>query len=282
MSTKAEVATSYDVGNDFFRLWLDAGMNYTCGVWDGVTTLEEAQQQKLRVLSDFAHITPGARVLDIGCGWGGALDYVTGVRGATAHGITLSEAQCDEISRRQLPRTTAELADYRDFEPRDHFDAALSICMMEHIATPQEARRGEHVPLYRDYFRRVHSWTRPGAWFGLQTILRDRVPRSGDDLRELHWVTHTIFPGGISLRLEDVVSSVGPYWEIVTIRTRREDYARTTAEWLARLVAKEGEIRARWGDGVFDDYHRYLRTCVRAFTKHYQSLAQYELRRIDR
>jgi len=262
-------------------MWLDAGMNYTCGVWNGVATLEEAQQQKLQVLSDFARIAPGSRVLDIGCGWGGALDYVTRVRGATAHGITLSQAQYTEVVERHLSRTSVELVDYRDFEPTERFDAVLSICMMEHVATPEQARRGEHVPLYRDFFRRVHSWTRPGAWFGLQTILRDRVPRSREDLRDLHWVTHTIFPGGISLRLEDVVCSVGPYWEIVTIRTRREDYARTTAEWLSRLIANESEIRARWGGDVFDGYHRYLRTCVRAFTKHYQSLAQYALRRID-
>ena len=153
--------------------------------------------------------------------------------------------------------------------------------MMEHIATPEQARRGEHIALYRDYFRRAWEWTTPGSYFGLQTILRNRVPRNRDDLKDLGWVTYEIFPGGLSLRLEDIVMSVNPYWEILEIKTRREDYGKTTAEWLRRLRLNEATIREKWGDKVFDDYDRYLRTCVRSFDMHYQSLAQYSLRRID-
>ena len=94
-------------------------------------------------------------------------------------------------------------------------------------------------------------------------------------------MTYKIFPGGLSLRLEDVVKAVNPYWEITEIYTRREDYEKTCAEWLARLRKHETLIRERWGNEVFDDYDRYLRTCVRGFQMHYQSLAQYVLRRID-
>ena len=85
-STKADIAVSYDVSNEFFRLWLDERMNYTCGIFDdsdrrmdldvpGPISLEEAQLRKLRILSDFAQITRESTVLDIGCGWGANLEY---------------------------------------------------------------------------------------------------------------------------------------------------------------------------------------------------------------
>src|SRR5207253_130171 len=114
-SSKAEVAVSYDVSNEFFRLWLDERMNYTCGVFDdsprradlttpGPVSLEQAQLDKLRILSQFAHVTPQSTVLDIGCGWGANLEYQALVNHVkAAHGITLSEAQCAEIRRRNLP-----------------------------------------------------------------------------------------------------------------------------------------------------------------------------------
>lgn len=282
MSTQAEVEVSYDVSNDFFRLWLDEKMNYTCGLWHDTVSLEYAQLQKLEWLSNAAHVNGDSRVLDIGCGWGANLEFLSTVKGVKhAHGITLSRAQHAEIVKRDLPRTTAEVVDYRNFEPSEPFDAVISICMMEHISTPEEARDGDHLSLYRDYFKKVHSWTKPGAWFGLQTILRDRVPRDRDHLRDVGWLTTHIFPGGLSLRLEDVIMSVGRYWEVMEVQTRREHYEKTCAEWLRRMRAHEGHIRRTWGDEVFDDYDRYLRTCVTAFQHHYQSLAQYALRRID-
>ncbi|MCB9506692.1 MAG: class I SAM-dependent methyltransferase [Myxococcales bacterium] len=282
MSNQQEVEVSYDVGNEFFRLWLDEKMNYTCGNWDGVDTLEAAQVAKLEWHARAANVGPGKRLLDIGCGWGANLEYQTRVKGCTdAVGITLSRSQCEEVNRRNLPGVAAKVCDYRDFRPDFKFDSVISICMMEHIATPEEVREGKHIGLYRDFFRRIHGWTNPGASFGLQTILRNRVPRIKEDLEDIGFVTYKIFPGGLSLRLEDIIKAVNPYWEITEVYTRREDYEKTCAEWLARLRKHEGTIRAQWGDVVFDDYDRYLRTCVRGFHMHYQSLAQYVLRRID-
>lgn len=283
MSTQDEVEVSYDVGNEFFRLWLDERMNYTCALYlNEGETLEQAQVNKLAWLHDAARVTPDKRVLDIGCGWGANIEYLAKDRGVRdVVGITLSRAQHEEIMRRGVPGVSAHVCDYRDYTPDRKFDAVISICMMEHIATPEEVRAGKHVAMYRDYFRRAHAWTNPGAWFGLQTILRDRVPRNREDLRDIGWVTYEIFPGGLSLRLEDIVRAVGPYWEIMEVHTRREHYQKTCAEWLRRMRSHEALIRSKWGDKVFDDYDRYLRTCVRGFEMHYQSLAQYKLRRID-
>ncbi len=282
MSNQQEVEVSYDVSNDFFRLWLDEKMSYTCALYEGTDNLEEAQHKKHAWHTKAAHLEPGKRLLDIGCGWGADIEHQVkhaGLRSAV--GITLSSAQLEECKRREVPNAEFLLCDYRDFAPKEKFDAVISLCMMEHIATPEQVREGKHIDMYRDYFRRAWEWTNPGAYFGLQTILRNRVPRIKEDLVDINWLTYAIFPGGLSLRLEDIVKAVNPYWEIMEVQTRREHYEKTCAEWLRRMRLHETHIRATWGNQVFDDYDRYLRTCVRGFQMHYQSLAMYSLRRID-
>ncbi|HSN96821.1 MAG TPA: class I SAM-dependent methyltransferase [Candidatus Nanopelagicales bacterium] len=291
-STKTEVEVSYDVSNEFFRLWLDERMNYTCAVFESPDQpLEAAQLNKLRVLSDFAKVGPERRVLDIGCGWGAALEYVVTARGVKrAVGVTLSTAQSEEVNARKLPGVEVVCTDFREWKTDERFDSLISICMMDHLCSPAEARQGKAVDIYRAFFKRCWEMTNAGAWFGLQTILRNRTPRmtpwgalpagTKKDLEDIYFCTHDIFPGGLNPRMEEVIQAVNPYWEVMTVHTRREHYQRTTAEWLRRLRLNEKTIRSTWGDKVFDDYDRYLSTCVNAFDKHYSSLAQYELRRI--
>jgi cyclopropane-fatty-acyl-phospholipid synthase len=281
-STKDQVQVSYDVSNDFFRLWLDERMNYTCGVFDGTDSLEEAQLKKLRIIHDYAHITPTSRVLDIGCGWGANIEFLAADKGVKdVHGVTLSSAQFEEIRRRNVPGVTAHCMNFFDYSSEQKFDALTSICMIEHVVSPEQARAGKSVELYRNYFKHAHQLTRPGAWFGLQTILRNFVPRNRDDIRDIGWVTYAIFPGGITPRMEDIVQAVNPYWEIMELKTRRQDYQKTCWHWRDRLRHNEALIRQRWGAQVYEDYDRYLTTCVTGFDKHYQSLAQWSLRRID-
>ena len=281
-STQSEVEVSYDVSNEFFRLWLDERMNYTCGLFEGTDNLEEAQLKKLAWLHDAAHVTRDMAVLDIGCGWGANVEYLAVDRGVReVHGITLSRQQKAEIDRRKIPGVTASVCSYLDYRPATKFDAIISICMMEHICSPEEARAGKSIEMYRKYFKLAHQWSKPGAYFGLQTILRNRVPRDPKDLKDLGWVTYTIFPGGITPRLEEIIAAVNPYWEVLEVKSRRLHYQKTCTHWRQRLRDHEKVIRDRWGAKVFEDYDRYLSTCIRAFDMHYQSLAQYSLRRID-
>jgi cyclopropane-fatty-acyl-phospholipid synthase len=282
-SSQSEVEVSYDVSNEFFRLWLDERMNYTCAVFESPSqSLEAAQLNKLKILSDFAKLTPEKSLLDIGCGWGACLEYaVTARKARRAVGVTLSRAQAEEVTARKLPGVELHVADFMKWETQEKFDSVISICMMDHLCSPEEARKGKAVDIYRAYFKKVWEHTNPGAWFGLQTILRNRVPRNKKDLEDIYFCTHVIFPGGLNPRLEDIIQAVNPYWEVMACATRRTDYQRTTGEWLRRMRMHEKAIRQKWGDKVFDDYDRYLSTCVRAFDQHYSSLAQYELRRID-
>ena len=224
------------------------------------------------------------KVLDIGCGWGANIEYLAANRGTKdVHGITLSPAQHAEIQpRRAIPNVNTQVVSYLDYKPAVKFDSIISICMMEHICNPEEARAGKSIEMYRNYFRLAHEWAKPGAHFGLQTILRNRVPRIPKDVRDIGWVTYEIFPGGITPRLEEIISAVNPYWEVVEVQTRREALRPKTCEhWRQRMFDHRGAGAPKWGEKLFNDYDRYLSACIRGFEMHYQSLAQYSLRRID-
>jgi len=278
-STQAEIDESYSVSNDFFKLWLDEGMHYTSASFlTGDESLEEAQLNKCRILYDYAEMTEDKLVLDIGCRWGSIPEYLASRGVKRAHGITLSTAQAEWINQRELPGVTAKLMDFHDYEPEEKYDALISIEMIDHICSPEQARKGMAVELYRQYFKRCHSFVKPGAWFACQAILRDRVPRSRKDLEDLAFTADVIFPGGLNPRLEELIMAIRPYWEVVEMRTQRESYGKTTGEWLRRLQANEASIRERWGDKVYDDYERYLDTCVRAFDAHWSSDVQLKLR----
>jgi cyclopropane-fatty-acyl-phospholipid synthase len=281
-STKREVEVSYDVSNEFFRLWLDERMHYTCAVYESEgDTLEQAQVNKSRTLYEYAKMTPDKLVLDIGCGWGANLEYLSVAGVKESHGITLSSAQFEEINARKLNGVKVWCVDYKDYNPAVKYDALISIEMIDHLCSPAQANQGLAVDIYREYFRKCASWVKPGAYFGFQAILRNRVPRTRKDLEDLKFTADVIFPGGLNPRLEELVAAVNPYWEVCKLETRRVHYGKTTAEWLRRLRLNEKTIRDKWGDQVFADYDRYLSTCVRAFANHWSSDVQFQLRHID-
>ncbi len=290
-STQQEVEIGYDISNEFFRLWLDERMHYTSAVYDAEhTTLEQAQRNKSKWLADFAEVTPESLVLDIGCGWGANLEYLSLERKVKeAHGITLSRAQADEITARKLPGVKMWVEDYKDFAPKERYDALISIEMIDHLVSPAQQQEGLAIPIYRDYFNKTAKWVKPGACFGFQAILRDRVPRKRADLEDLKFTADVIFPGGLNPRLEELVAACGQSWEIVQLNTRRVDYGKTTAEWLRRFrMNKEKIMASGWGDRkmsngetVWVNYERYLATCVKAFANHWSSDVQMKLRLKD-
>jgi len=279
-STQRDIDLSYSVSNEFFSLWLDRNMHYTCAVFDGSDdTLEAAQERKARFLYELAELDASKTVLDIGCGWGSFIDVATRLGVRRADGITLSTEQLVWCHDRELDRARFLLQDYHTYEPEQPYDALVSIEMIDHLVSPRQARDKQAVEIYRRYFDRLASWVEPGAPFAFQAILSDRVPRSRADLEDLAFTADVIFPGGRNPRLEELVMALRPSWEIEELHMRRVDYGRTTAEWLRRLQANEATIRATWGDQVMDDYTRYLQTCVRAFDAYWSGDVQMKLRR---
>ncbi len=102
--------------------------------------------------------------------------------------------------------------------------------------------------------------------------------RTRKDIADLKFTADVIFPGGLNPRLEELIVAIRPYWEVVEMRTQRESYGKTTAEWLRRMKLHEKDIRAKFGDKAFDDYDRYLSLCVRAFENEWSSDVQMKLR----
>ncbi len=281
-STKDQVQVSYDVSNEFFRLWLDERMHYTCAVYENENdSLEKAQENKSRILYDYAEVTPEKTVLDIGCGWGANIEYVARRGAKETHGITLSSAQHDEIMARNIKGVKTWCVDYRDFKPPFLYDSLISIEMIDHLCSPAQAAKGLAVDIYRSYFNKLAEWVKPGATFGFQAILRNRVPRKREDIADLKFTADVIFPGGLNPRLEDLIMAVNPSWEILELQTRRTHYGKTTAEWLRRMRLHEKKIRETWGDQVYQEYDRYLSTCVKGFANHWASDVQMKLKKID-
>lgn len=281
-STQAEIDVSYSVSNDFFKLWLDEDMHYTSASYESADqSLEQAQINKCRILSDYAEITPDSLVLDIGCGWGSFLNYLKYGRGVKrAHGITLSTGQLEWAQARNLEGVELMLQDFFTYEPKQKYDALVSIEMIDHLCSPKQAREGKAVEIYRSYFNRAAQWVEPGAHFGFQAILTDKLPRNRKDVEDLAFTANVIFPGGRNPRLEELVQAVRPNWEILELRMQRQDYGRTVGEWLRRLRLHEDYIRTTWGDQLFVDYERYLDTCVRGFASFWSGDVQMKLRRV--
>lgn len=280
-STQREIEVSYDISNEFFRLWLDDRMHYTSASYlTGRETLEEAQINKCKILADYGQVTADSLVLDIGCGWGANIEYLVQRGVKRVHGITLSTEQHNEIVLRNMPGVWTKVVDYKDYVPAEKYDALISIEMIDHLCSPAQAREGKAVDLYRTYFQKVHGWVKPGSYFGFQAILRNRVPRTRKDLEDLAFTADVIFPGGLNPRLEELIAAVNPYWEVLQLRTQRESYGKTTNEWLNGLRKHEAVIKQKWGEEVYRDYERYLDTCVRAFKNHWSSDVQMQLRQI--
>lgn len=282
MSTQEQLAVTYDLENEFYRLWLDERMIYTCALFQSESdTLEQAQVNKLSFFHDQLGVRPGDRILDIGCGWGGTIEYFSKDRGLEGTGITLSQAQYHAAQARSTANMSFHCVSYTDYQPEQPFDSIISLGMFEHIATPQQARSGEDMDIYRDYFKRAWQWSKPGSRFGVQSVIAGRIPRKRDDLREMAWATYAIFPGAITPRLEKIIESSSQYFEVESVHTRRRHYELTTGAWLRRLNDSSEQIRERWGEKRLEEYRRYLSACIMAFSKDYQSLAQLILRRRD-
>lgn len=280
-SNKAEIDISYSLSNDFFKLWLDDRMHYTSAVYQSDDqSLEAAQENKSRILYDLAELDNTKTILDIGCGWGANVEYVSKRGIKEVHGVTLATEQYNECVSRNIPNAKFWCMDYADFVPPAPYDALVSIEMVDHVVSPAQANQGLAVELYRKYFNKCATFLKPGGIFSFQSILRNRVPRTKKDIEDLKFTADIIFPGGLNARLEELVMAVNPSFEIMELYTRRTHYGKTTGEWLNRLRKNEKTIRDQWGDNVYVDYERYLDTCVRAFKNHWSSDVQMKLRHI--
>lgn len=270
----------YDLGNEFFALWLDAPtMSYTAALYDAPTEeLRRAQERKIDHHAAAARAGGAARVLDIGCGWGNLLRRLVSVHGV-AHGVglTLSPNQAAWIARQPDPRLEVRIESWEDHVPAAPYDAIFSIESIEAFVRPGRSR-DEKIATYRQLFDRCHAWLRPGGWMSLQMIAYGNASPADLD----SFIASQIFEESDLPSLSEVAQAVEQRFEIVTLRNDRDDYARTLRAWLRRLQARRAEAVALAGDAVVARFENYLRLCIYIFVSGGCDLHRIALRRIDR
>ncbi|WP_423142103.1 class I SAM-dependent methyltransferase [Parablastomonas sp. CN1-191] len=257
-SSKKNVAHHYDLGNDFYRLFLDRQMQYSCAYWprEGMT-LDEAQEAKLAHIAAKLHLEPGMTVLDIGCGWGGLAIWLAKRCGARVTGITLSEEQL-ALARQNAQdagvadRVTFELIDYRDMAARgDRFDRIVSVGMFEHVGQPQ----------FETFFRACSNLLTDQGVMMLHTIGLMGKPGVTDAFTRKY-----IFPGGYIPALSETVAASEPVrLMIADVEILRLHYAYTLLAWYDRCVAHRAEIEAMFGAKFYRMWLFYLAGAATGF-----------------
>ena len=182
----------YDIGNDLFSLMLDKTMMYTCGYWTkDVSTLEESQLAKLDLVAKKLNLKAGMKILDIGCGWGGAAKHFANNYGVTVVGITISKEQI-EYAKQNSDNMDVEfrLMDYRDLDEK--FDAIYSIGMFEAVGYKN----------YEEFFEVVRSCLKEDGAFLLHTIGGNESTTTADP-----WVEKYIFPNGMMPSAEQIAKA---------------------------------------------------------------------------
>ena len=247
--------THYNTSNFLFTKMLDKNMIYSCGYWKGAKDLDEAQENKLKLVFDKLNLKKGMEVLDIGCGWGGAAKFVAERYGVKVTAITISteQAKLAEEVCKGLP-VKVLVKDYRDLNMNDHFDRIYSIGMFEHVGRKN----------YKDYMKKCRELLKDDGLFVLHTIgksYRNKYPPVDP------WIEKYIFPNGYIPALSDVTKSAEHIFEVEDIQNFGPDYTKTLLSWRKNFIDNWDDIKK---ESVYDErFYRmwtyYLSICAAAF-----------------
>lgn len=256
----------YDVSNTFYEYVLGPSMTYTCAVYrDENMTLEQAQENKYRLVFDKLKLKAGDRLLDIGCGWGGMVRYAA-KRGVKVIGATLSAEQAEWAQAKIAEEGLSDLAevrhsDYRDV-PEGEFDAVSSIGLTEHIG----------VANYPAYFGYIKSKLRDGGLFLNHCITRPdntRSTKAGD------FIDRYVFPDGELIGSGRIISDIQNIGlEVLHEENLRRHYALTLAEWCDNLVQNWDKAVAEVGEGTAKVWGLYMAGCQLGFERNVVQLHQ--------
>jgi cyclopropane-fatty-acyl-phospholipid synthase len=274
-SDREAVSFHYDVSNDFYQLWLDRAMLYSCAYFETPELdLDSAQQAKLRHICRKLRLRPGQRLLDIGCGWGGLAIFAARNFGVHVTGITLSRAQASLASARVRDaglagRVSIELKDYREFEAREPFDAIVSVGMSEHVGSG---------PL-PGYFKRVYSLLKSGGVFLNHAIGEGIRPRAR---RGPSFIDEYVFPDSDIPPIRTVVNAAeSAGWEVRDVENLREHYAQTLRHWVRRLERSHDEALGYVNEQTYRVWRLYMAGSAYGFAHGQLAIYQVLLAKLD-
>ncbi len=247
-ASRKNVQHHYDLSNDFYRLFLDEDLQYSCGYWpDAGMTLEQAQLAKKRHIAAKLNLKPGMRVLDIGCGWGGMAIYIAKHYDCEVVGVTLSDEQL-ALARSRVKDAGLEgqvdirLQDYRHVQER--FDAIVSVGMFEHVG----------VAHYQAFFSKIKSLLTDDGCALIHSIGRKGGPGTTG-----RWIQKYIFPGGYSPALSETLAEIEKVKLWVTdVEIWRLHYAETLAEWDRRFQDNRDKVSAMFDEKFCRMWEFYL------------------------
>ncbi len=245
----------YDIGNDLFQSMLDRRMVYTTGLWDHAADLNEAQEAKLEFVCQKLALTPGMRVLDIGCGWGSFAKYAAEKHGVRVDGVTLSREQA-ALGRQLcsgLP-VVLKVEDYRTVQEK--YDRVVSLGMFEHVGHKN----------YRRYFETARRCLAEGGRMYLATIGSNRTVRSTDP-----WIERYIFPNSHLPSIQQIGAAIEDRFSLAEWYNWAEDYDRTLMAWYGNFARQWQRWTARYSERFCRMWSFYLLSSAAAFrAKHLQ------------
>lgn len=254
---KQEVSSHYDIGNDFYKLWLDKTMNYSCAYFKGRNEeLYQAQVDKTDHILEKLQLKPGLALLDIGCGWGFLMLRAAELYGVKCTGITLSKEQykgCQERIRESHLEDKVEvrLMDYRDLKDSGLcFDRIVSVGMLEHVGRNQ----------YPLFLENVQAVLKEGGLFLLHFISALRE-HPGDA-----WIKKYIFPGGMIPSLREIVNLMPEYrFYALDAESLRRHYHKTLFCWRENFQKHKAEVKKEKGEEFVRMWELYLASCAAGF-----------------
>ena len=269
------IQAHYDTGNAFYGCWLDPTLTYSCALWDGAETLEEAQIDKLDYHVEQAQAAGAARVLDVGCGWGSLLERLTASHGvAQAVGLSLSEAQLKYIEAQNLTDVDARLESWTEHVAEQPYDAIISIGAIEHFVRPETSNE-DRIGIYRHFFERCRELLRPGGRMSLQTMAYGGIGRFQAS------ALASIFPESDLPRLAELVEAMERKFEVVCVRNDPAHYAETGRIWLESIHRNRDTIVELVGEERTRDYERFLSSGIKGYEAGIFNLFRLTLRRVD-
>ncbi len=245
----------YDLGNDVFECMLDRRMVYTCGRWENAANLNEAQEEKLHFVCKNLSLSPGMKVLDIGCGWGAFAKFAAQNYGVQVVGITVSQEQL-KLARTLCSGLPVELRleDYRDV--RDSFDRAVSLGMFEHVGCKN----------YRAFFRAVRQTIRDDGRLFLATIGSNHSVRTTDP-----WIEQYIFPNSQLPSAIQIDGAIESTFLVEEWQNWGPDYDRTLMAWFHNFENNWNILKQKYSERFHRMWRFYLLASAGAFrSRHLQ------------